>query len=162
MLGLLTRHEVEVLLKAGHKGTEVARLTGISPSSVRRIAGEPPIEHFNDTVERRKRRIGRPSIVEGFRKIISDILEKEAGRPSLDILRQTRKAGYSGSKTALYALEADGVEQTGKKFDIDHRTRCADQFLSCISPGHPERLDLRLPECALQETRFRKTPHRQA
>lgn len=106
MLGLLTRHEVEVLLKAGHKRTEVARLTGISPSSVRRIAGEPPIEHFNDTVERRKRRIGRPSIVEGFRRIIRDILEKEAGRPSLDILRQTRKAGYSGSKTALYALVA--------------------------------------------------------
>ena len=40
MLGLLKRHEVEILLKAGHKRPEVARLTGISPSSVRRIAGE--------------------------------------------------------------------------------------------------------------------------
>jgi len=106
MLGLLKRHEVEILLKAGHKRTEVARLTGISPSSVQRIAGEAPIEHFNDTAERRKRRIGRPSIVEGFRKIISDILEKEADLPSLEILRQVRKAGYSGGKTVLHAVVA--------------------------------------------------------
>jgi predicted transcriptional regulator len=92
MLGLLKRHEVEILLEAGHRRTEVARLTGISPGSVRRIAGEASIEHFNDTAERRKRRIGRPSIVEGFRKMISDILEKEAELPSLEILRQVRKA----------------------------------------------------------------------
>jgi hypothetical protein len=39
MLGLLKRHEVEILLKAGHERTEVARLTRISPSSVQRIAG---------------------------------------------------------------------------------------------------------------------------
>ena len=88
MLGLLKRHEVEILLKAGHRRTEVARLTGISPGSVRRIAGEASIEHFNDAGERRERRIGRPSIVEGFRKMISDILEKEAEVPSLEILRQ--------------------------------------------------------------------------
>jgi transposase len=106
MLGLLKRHEVEILLKAGHQRTEVARLTGISPSSVLRIAGEAPIEHFNDTAERRKRRIGRPSIVEGFRKIISDILKKETDLPSMEILRQVRKAGYSGGKTVLYAVVA--------------------------------------------------------
>jgi hypothetical protein len=94
------------LLKAGHERTEVARLTRISPSSVQRIAGEARIEHLNYTAERRKRRIGRPSIVEGFRKIISDILEKEAYLPSLEILRQVRKAGYCGGKTALYAVVA--------------------------------------------------------
>jgi hypothetical protein len=101
MLGLLKRREVEILLEAGHRRTEVARLTGISPSSVGRIAGKASIEHFNDTAERRKRRIGRPSIVEGFRKMISDILEKEAELPSLEILRQVRKAGYSGGKTCV-------------------------------------------------------------
>jgi hypothetical protein len=37
MLGLLKRHEVQVLLNAGHKRTEVSRLTGISRSSVQRI-----------------------------------------------------------------------------------------------------------------------------
>jgi DNA invertase Pin-like site-specific DNA recombinase len=67
MLGLLKRHEVEILLKAGHKRTEIARVTGISLSSVKRIVREATIEHFDDTVERRKRRIGRPSTVQGFR-----------------------------------------------------------------------------------------------
>jgi len=43
MLGLLKRHAVEVLLKAGHKRTDVGRLTGISSSSVLRIAGEASI-----------------------------------------------------------------------------------------------------------------------
>ncbi|HYL11636.1 MAG TPA: IS630 family transposase [Terriglobales bacterium] len=104
MLGLLKRHEVGILLKAGHKRAEVARLTGVSPSSIQRVAGEAPIEDFNDSAERRKRRIGRPSVVEGFRKIISDTLEKEADLPSFEILRQVRKAGYSGGKTVLYAL----------------------------------------------------------
>jgi DNA invertase Pin-like site-specific DNA recombinase len=61
MLGLLKHHEVEILLKAGHKRTEVARLTGISRSSIQHIAGEAAIEHFDDTAESRKRRIGRPS-----------------------------------------------------------------------------------------------------
>lgn len=103
MLGLLKRHEIEVLLKAGHKRTEVARLTGISPSSVQRIAGEAPIEHFNDKAERTKRRIGRPSIVVGFRQMISDILEKDADLPSLEILRQIQKAGYSGIAAARRA-----------------------------------------------------------
>jgi len=106
MLGLLKRHEVEILLKAGHNRTELARLTGISPSSVQRIAGEAGIQHFDDTAERRKRLIGRPSIVEGCRKTIRDILEQEPDLPSLDILRQVQKAGYSGGKTVLYALVA--------------------------------------------------------
>jgi len=38
MLGFLRRHEVKISLKAGHKRTEVARLTGVSRSSVQRIA----------------------------------------------------------------------------------------------------------------------------
>jgi len=106
MLGLLKRHEVETLLKAGHKRTEIACVTGTSYNSVKRIAKEATIEHFDDTAERRRRRIGRPSIVEGFRNSIRNILEKQPHMPSLDILRQVRKAGYTGGKSALYALVA--------------------------------------------------------
>ena len=106
MLGLLRRHEVKILLKAGHKQTEVARLTGVSRSSVQRIAEEASIEHFDDTAERRNRRIGRPSIVGGLRKTISGILEKQPDLPSVDILRQVQNAGYTGGKTGLYALVA--------------------------------------------------------
>ena len=61
---MLKRHEVEILLKAGHPQTEVARLTGVSVRSVQRMAEEAPIEHVDDAAERSKRRIGRPSVVE--------------------------------------------------------------------------------------------------
>src|SRR2546422_7715095 len=62
MLGMLKRHEIEVLLKAGHAKIEVARLAGVSLSSVKRIAEEDPVVHVDDTAERGQRRIGRPSI----------------------------------------------------------------------------------------------------
>ena len=40
MLDMLKRHEVEILLKAGHAKTEIARLSGVSLRSVKRIAEE--------------------------------------------------------------------------------------------------------------------------
>ena len=70
---MLKRHEVEILLKA-HSKAEVARLVGVSLRSVNRIAEEAPVVHVDDAVGREKRRIGRPSIVEDFRKIIVKIL----------------------------------------------------------------------------------------
>jgi DNA invertase Pin-like site-specific DNA recombinase len=39
---MLKRHEVEILLKAGHAKTEVARLSGVSLRTVKRIAEERP------------------------------------------------------------------------------------------------------------------------
>jgi hypothetical protein len=81
MLGLLKRHEVQVLLKADHKRSEVSRLTGISRSSVQRISAEAITEQFDSTAERLKRRSGRPSIVMGFWETISDILEKHPDLP---------------------------------------------------------------------------------
>ncbi len=106
MLGMLKRHEVEILLKAGHPKTEVARLAGVSLCSVKRIAEEAPVVHADDAAEREKRRIGRPSIVEGFRKLVVEMLEEKTDLPSLEILRRVREAGYPGGKTVLYALVA--------------------------------------------------------
>jgi len=40
MLGMLKRHEIEVLVKAGHAKIEVAGLAGVSLSSIKRIAEE--------------------------------------------------------------------------------------------------------------------------
>jgi len=103
---MLKRHEVEILLKAGHPQTEVARLAGVSLCSVKRIAEEAPVAHVDDAAEREKRRIGRPSKVENFRKFIVEILEEKPALPSLEILRRVREVGYRGGKTALYALVA--------------------------------------------------------
>ena len=103
---MLKRHEVEILLKAGHPKTEVARLAGVSLCSVKRIAEEAPVVHVDDAVEREKRRIGRPSKVHDFRKFIAALMEETPDLPSLEILRRIREAGYRGGKTALYALAA--------------------------------------------------------
>jgi transposase len=106
MLGMLKRHEIEILLKAGHPKTEVARLSGVSLRSVNRIADEGPVVHVDDAMERAKRQIGRPSMVANFRKEILAILEESPDLASLEILRRVREQGYEGGKTALYALVA--------------------------------------------------------
>lgn len=64
---MLKRHEVEILLKAGHRKTEVARLAGVSLCTVKRIAQENPVVHVDDKGERKKRQIGRPSTIASFR-----------------------------------------------------------------------------------------------
>jgi transposase len=94
MPSMLKRHEVEILLKAGHGKAEVARLTGVSLCSVKRIAQEGPVVHVDDAAERAQRQVVRPSTVANFRK------------PILEILRRVREAGYEGGKTALYAQVA--------------------------------------------------------
>ena len=91
---MLKRHEIEILLKVGHSKAEVARLAGVSLCSVKRIAEEVPVVHVDDAAEREKRRIGRPSIVEDFRKSVVKILEEKPDLPSLEILRRVREAGY--------------------------------------------------------------------
>jgi transposase len=103
---MLKRHEVEILLKAGHPKTEVARLSGVSLRSVKRIAEEESVVHVDDKAERVKRQIGRPSTVATFRKQVVDILKEEPDLASLEILRRVREAGYRGGKTALYAVAA--------------------------------------------------------
>jgi transposase len=106
MLGMLKRHEVEILLKAGHAKIEVARLAGVSLCSVKRIAQESPVLHVDDVAERAKRQIGRPSTVTNFRKQVVGILQEEPDLATLEILRRVREIGYQGGKTALYALVA--------------------------------------------------------
>jgi hypothetical protein len=84
----------------------VARLTGVSLCSVKRIAQEGPVVHVDDAAERAQRQVGRPSTVANFRKAILEILQHTPDLASLEILRRVRETGYAGGKTALYALGA--------------------------------------------------------
>lgn len=106
MIGMLKRHEIEILLKAGHSQRQLARLSGVGLRSVRRIAKEPSVIDVDDAAEREKRRIGRPKVAENFRAQVEAILKQEADLPSLEILRRVCEAGYPGGKTALYELVA--------------------------------------------------------
>jgi len=103
---MLKRHEVEILLKAGHSRTEISRLSGVSVRSVKRIAYESPVMQVEDAAERAKRQIGRPSTVQNFRNPVVRILQEEPDLATLEILRRVRESGYRGGKSALYALVA--------------------------------------------------------
>src|ERR1700682_681510 len=102
MFPMLKRHEVQVLLRAGHGPREVAQLTGVPERTVRRIAAEAPVADADDAGARKTRRIGRPSTVEHFRKLIAELGAEKPPLLSVEILRRARLAGYKGGKSALY------------------------------------------------------------
>jgi len=106
MHGMMKRHEIQVLLKAGLAQAEVAKLAGVSLRTVQRIAREPAVVEVDDGAERGRRRIGRPSKAEPFRKLVGELLAEEPELMSLEVLRRARLAGYAGGKTALYDLVA--------------------------------------------------------
>lgn len=84
MLPLLTRHEVQVLLRAGHTQRDVAARTGVSIRAIRRIASEERPKDADDARERKVRRIGRPSKAEPFRTFAVELLTKEPDLMSLE------------------------------------------------------------------------------
>jgi len=103
---MLKRHEVQVLLKAGHTRVESARLAGVSVSSVKRIAEEAVVQEVEDSAERARRGIGRPSQVERSRGFVEGVLRELPSLPSHEILRRAKLEGYHGGKSALYSLIA--------------------------------------------------------
>lgn len=106
MITMLKRHEVQVLVKAGHEQEEVRQLTGVSVRSVRRITTEPPVTEVADAAGRAATGVGRPSKVEGFRKLVAELVAREPGLKSVEVLRRARLVGYTGGKSALYPLIA--------------------------------------------------------
>jgi transposase len=106
MLPLLKRHEIQVLLGAGFAAKDVAGRAGVSDDTVRRVADEAAVQHTDDQAERRTRRIGRPSKAAPFADKVQAWLDKEPDLPTLELLRRAKQDGYSGSKSALYALVA--------------------------------------------------------
>ena len=106
VFAMLKRHEVQVLRKAGHSLEDVARLTGVSERAVRRIEREAPVSTADDAAERRRRRVGRPNKAEPFRAFVEEQLAVEPDLLTLELLRRAKLRGYTGGKSAFYALVA--------------------------------------------------------
>lgn len=104
MLSMLKRHEIQTLANAGHTHEEIAGLAGVSSRTVDRVVKEPPVADVDDAKERKRRRVGRPSKVESFRKLVQKCLEEDPQLLSVEILRRAKAQGYDGRKSALYAL----------------------------------------------------------
>jgi transposase len=106
MLDMLKRHEIQVLRKAGHNRSEVARLAGVSRRSVRRVDTEVAVSHADTAAEIARRGVGRPSKAEPFRDFVLELLATEPTLLSLELLRRAKLKGYRGGKSAFYDLVA--------------------------------------------------------
>src|SRR5215469_200603 len=104
MLDMLKRHEIQVLRRAGHTLKEVAKLTGVSQSSVQRVEAEPAVVTFVGAEPSASRGVGRPSKVEAFRDFVDGQFTKQPDVKAVELLRRARLAGYTGGKSALYEL----------------------------------------------------------
>lgn len=117
MLEVRKRRQVKALLRQ-FRPAVVARLTDVSISSVKRIAKEPDILLQDDAAERKRRRIGRPSAVQGYRAAIAKMLERSPEIRSVDVLGHVRLLGYAGGKTALYAMVAKLRAERARELEL--------------------------------------------
>lgn len=104
MIDMLKRHEVQVLRRAGHTWKAIAALSGVSVRTVRRIAAEDAITTIDNAGERARRQVGRPSKADAYRDVLLQALTEEPTLRSVELLYRARQAGYTGGKSAVYAL----------------------------------------------------------
>jgi len=106
MLNALKRYEIQLLVSVGHTQAEVARFAGVDERTVRRVLREAPVMITASAGAGASRTVGRPSIVQPYRALVHEIVEKGPELLSVEILRRAKVAGYRGGKTALYELIA--------------------------------------------------------
>ena len=104
MIDMLKRHEIQVLRRAGHTLTEVAQLSGASVRTVQRVVEETAVTAIDNAAERARRQVGRPSTAEAFREVLVQALTEGPALKTVELLHRARAAGYTGGKSALYAL----------------------------------------------------------
>lgn len=104
MIDMLKRHEVQVLRRAGHTWKQIATLSGVSVRTVRRIAAETVVTTVDNAAERARREVGRPSKADAYRDVLVQVLTEEPALRTVEVLHRARLAGYTGGKSALYAL----------------------------------------------------------
>lgn len=100
---------VQKLKATGHSTATIKQITGVSDRSIRRIVNEPEITSLENPPSSSAKRPGRPSEVTQYEAQIRQWLSEErdpADGPlkSQEVLARLRQQGYSGGKTAVYAL----------------------------------------------------------
>jgi transposase len=104
MIDMLKRHEIQVLRRANHTWNEIATLTGVSVSTAQRVVAEDAVTTVDNAAERARREVGRPSKAEAYRDVLVRALTEQPNVRSVELLHRARLAGYTGGKSAVYAL----------------------------------------------------------
>src|SRR5687768_11369568 len=104
MIDMLKRHEIQVLRRANPTWNEIATLTGVSVSTAQRVVAEDAVATVDNAAERARRNVGRPSKAEAYRDVLVQALAEQPDVRSVELLHRARLAGYTGGKSAVYAL----------------------------------------------------------
>jgi transposase len=101
----MTRHEIQILRAVGMAETAVARQTGASVRSVRRIGREPAVTTGETATLIAARQVGRPSTSASWAATIQSWLAEDGALPGVEIVRRLQEEhGYRGGKSAVYEL----------------------------------------------------------
>src|SRR5438067_6908976 len=104
MIDMLKRHEILMLRRPDHTWREVAALSGVAARTARRIATESAVTSVDNAAERSRRQVGRPSKADAYRDVVVQALTENPAVRSVELLHRARQAGYTGGKSAIYAL----------------------------------------------------------
>lgn len=107
MHSALTRYTVQQLRLAGVSQEDVAKHTGVSLRTIRRIEAEPPIDDPCDAALASRKKLGRPSKTSRFRLFVENELDKQDDLLTLELLRRARTRGYEGGKSAFFEMVRD-------------------------------------------------------
>jgi hypothetical protein len=117
MIGMLKRHEIEILLKTGHSQPEVARLSGVGLRSVRRIAGEPSVVDVDDAAERVKEQGAPVSLTDAWESFLSDLGARSLSHETVRKykLLNTRMTAFAAEKGLTLLADFDVDTLTGPR-----------------------------------------------
>jgi hypothetical protein len=101
MIDMLKRHEIQVLRWAEHTWNEIAALSDVSEKAARRIAAEDPVTGVDNTAERSRRHVGRPSKADAYRDVLVRALTDNPELRSVELLHRGRAAFNDGNLRRL-------------------------------------------------------------
>jgi hypothetical protein len=96
LIDMLTRHEIQVLRRAGHALVEVAGLSSASIGTVRRVVDENAVTTVDNERERNRRQIGRPSKAEAYREVLLAALADDLMLRTVELLLHRPGAAHPG------------------------------------------------------------------
>lgn len=98
----MKRQQIQTLRRGEVSVARTAALTGTSERTVVRVSAEDPIEDAREHDEAAKRRLGRPSKLQGHEEYVRALLLAEPEIRSNAVLERLRRRGFEGGKSAVY------------------------------------------------------------